>query len=662
MSFKINPEAELYQLVNDLNYHTKLYDEGHPNISDQEWDDMYFRLVELERSTGIYLPESPTQRINYQVVNELKKVKHNHPMLSLAKTKSIDEMNTFIGNKDFIIMLKMDGLTCSLGYKKGRLVSAETRGNGIEGEDILHNALVVKNIPKRLPQDIDLTVDGEIICAFEDFKEFENDYVNPRNFAAGSIRLLDAKESATRKLKFIAWDLIGEISEPYKLSPAGNIVYSNTLSVKLTNLLELGFTIVPFSIVHKEFNEDVITHFKYLAEKNSYPIDGLVVKYNNISEYEACGRTDHHFKGGMAFKFKDEEYETWLKDIEWTMGRTGVLTPVAIFEPVDTGDSIIERASLHNVSIMKDLLWRPYKGQSLMVCKMNDIIPQVVSAGREISPADFEGLEFTIPTECPICGGRLEVVCEVDTEVLICTNDACEGKLVNRLDHFFGKKGLDVKGLSKATLGKLVDWGWVKEPADLYRYKEYANEWMKKPGFGQKSVTNIIGGLELSKKPKLENFICALGIPHVGKTLSAQLAKEFKSYEDFREAATEKWDFTQLDSVAYEKASAIWNFDFTEADHVAEYMLGYEVDEPATADNLSSTTIVITGKLSLHKNRDELVKRITEHGGKVTGSVSKNTNILINNDVNSTSSKNVSAQRLGIPIMTEEEFVNLYLS
>ena len=651
MSFKINPEAELYQLVNDLNYHTKLYDEGHPNISDKEWDDMYFRLVELERTTGIYLPESPTQKIDYQVVNELKKVKHNHPMLSLAKTKSIDEMNTFIGNKEFIIMLKMDGLTCSLGYKKGRLVSAETRGNGIEGEDILHNALVVKNIPKRLPQDIDLTVDGEIICTFEDFKEFENEYANPRNFAAGSIRLLSAKESATRNLKFVAWDIINGFEKT-----------CDTLNKKLGHLLSLGFETVPFTIMEKSFNETIIEDFKEIAKINGYPIDGLVVKYNKVSEYEACGRTDHHFKGGIAFKFKDEEYETWLKDIEWTMGRTGVLTPVAIFEPVDTGDSIIERASLHNVSIMKDLLWRPYKGQSLMVCKMNDIIPQVVSAGREISSADFEGLEFTIPTECPICGGRLEVVCEVDTEVLICTNDACEGKLVNRLDHFFGKKGLDVKGLSKATLGKLVDWGWVKEPADLYRYKEYANEWMKKPGFGQKSVTNIIGGLELSKKPKLENFICALGIPHVGKTLSAQLAKEFKSYEDFREAATEKWDFTQLDSVAYEKASAIWNFDFTEADHVAEYMLGYEVDEPATADNLSSTTVVITGKLSLHKNRDELVKRITDHGGKVTGSVSKNTNILINNDVNSTSSKNVSAQRLGIPIMTEEEFVNLYLS
>ena len=654
---------ELYQLVNDLNYHTKLYDEGHPNISDQEWDDMYFRLVELERSIGIYLPESPTQKINYQVINELKKVKHNHPMLSLNKTKSIDEMNTFIGNKEFITMLKMDGLTCSLGYKNGRLVSAETRGNGIEGEDILHNIMAVKNVPKRLPQNIDLTVDGEIICTFEDFKQFENEYANPRNFAAGSIRLLDAKESSMRNLKFIAWDLIGETPEPYKLNPAGNIVYSNTLSVKLTNLLELGFTIVPFSIVHKEFNEDVITHFKYLAEKNNYPIDGLVVKYNKVEEYEACGRTDHHFKGGMAFKFADEEYETYLNDIEWTMGRTGVLTPVAIFEPVDTGDSIIERASLHNISIMKQTLGTPYSGQSLVVCKMNDIIPQVLSGSCEISKADTKGIEFTIPVECPICGGRLEVVCEVGTEVLVCTNDACEGKLINRLDHFCGKKGMDIKGLSKATLGKLVDWDWVKEPADLYNLNKRLQVWANKPGFGIKSVNNILNAIEASRIPELSSFICALGIPHVGKTLSAELVKYFDSYEEFKQAAQTGWDFTQIDKVGYEKASAIWNFDFAEADRVAAYIQGYETSEPAAVEStLDATTVVITGKLTLHKNRDELVKRITDHGGKVTGSVSKNTNILINNDVNSTSSKNVSAQRLGIPIMTEEEFVNLYLS
>lgn len=640
----------MQELVDKLNYHTKLYDEGKPDITDSEWDEMYFELQEMERATGIYLPDSPTQKVIYQVVNELQKVKHNHPMLSLNKTKSIDEMNAFIGNKEFITMLKMDGLTCSLGYKNGILVSAETRGNGIEGEDILHNIMVVKNVPRRIGCKEDMTIDGEIICTYDNFEEFKNEYANPRNFASGSIRLLDSEESAKRNLSFVAWDIV-------------DCPYFIRLHGKLAFLLSLGFEIVPFSIMEKDFNETIIENFKEIAKTNSYPIDGLVVKYNKVEEYEACGRTDHHFKGGMAFKFKDEKYETYLKDIEWTMGRTGVLTPVAIFESVDTGDSIIERASLHNVSVMKDLLWRPYKGQSLVVCKMNDIIPQVVSAGREVSPADFEGLELTIPTVCPVCGGTLEIVCEVDSEMLICTNDACEGKAINRLEHFCSKKGLDIKGLSKATLGKLMDWGWVKEPADLYTLTNHTKEWCQKPGFGTKSVENIMVAIETSRLPKLENFICALGIPHVGTTLSRELVKHFTTYEEFRDAAKTKWDFTQIDKVGYEKASAIWNFDFSEADRVDAYMLGYDKDEPVAAEStLDATTVVITGKLTLHKNRDELVKRITDHGGKVTGSVSKNTNILINNDVNSTSSKNVAAQRIGIPIMTEEEFVNLYLS
>lgn len=643
-------KGSMQDLINTLNYYTKLYDEGRPAITDAQWDEMYFQLVEMERSTGVYLPDSPTQKIDYQVVNELKKVKHNHPMLSLNKTKSIDEMNAFISNKDFITMLKMDGLTCSLGYKNGRLVSAETRGNGIEGEDILHNIMAVKNVPKRLSQNIDLTVDGEIICTYDDFDKFSNEYANPRNFAAGSIRLLSAKESATRNLRFVAWDIINDTD-------------TDTLNKKLADLLELGFEIVPFSIMEKDFNETVIENFKKIAEQNSYPIDGLVVKYNKVEEYEACGRTNHHFKGGMAFKFADEEYETYLLDIEWSMGRTGQLTPIAVFNPVDTGDSIIERASLHNVSIMKDLLWRPYKGQSLMVCKMNDIIPQVVSAGREISSADFEGLEFTIPTECPICGGRLEVVCEVDTEVLMCTNESCEGKLLNRLEHFAGKKGLDIKGLSKATFEKLIDWEWVKEPADIYTLVNYTKEWVAKPGFGSKSVENILSAIETSRTPKLESFICALGIPHVGKTLSRELVKYFNSYEEFKKAAQEHWDFTQIDGVAYEKASAIWNFDFAEADKVDAFILGYENDDPVAADsNLVGESICITGSLKLHKNRDELAKRIQDHGGKVVSGVSKNTTWLITNNPSSGSSKNISAQRLGIPIITEEEFVNLYLS
>jgi DNA ligase (NAD+) len=294
---------------------------------------------------------------------------------------------------------------------------------------------------------------------------------------------------------------------------------------------------------------------------------------------------------------------------------------------------------------------------------MNDIIPQITSGGCEVSKADIEGLEFAIPTECPICGGRLEVVCEVDTEVLMCTNESCEGKLLNRLEHFASKKGMDIRGLSKATIEKLIDWGWVNEFADFYTLCTHEKEWVNKSGFGVKSVENILAAIETSRQPRLENFICALGIPHVGKTLSAELVKYFDSYEEFKQAAQTGWDFTQIDGVAYEKASAIWNFDFAEADRVDAFMLGYENDEPAAANsNLEATTVVITGKLNNFKNRDELAKEITNRGGKVTGSVSKNTSILINNDVNSTSSKNVSDQRLGIPIMTEEEFVNLYLS
>ena len=639
------------QLVKDLNYHTKLYDEGHPIISDKEWDKMYFRLQYLESAYGIYDPESPTQRVNYQVVNELRKVKHNHPMLSLNKTKDWNEFLHYFTNidpsKSVVGMLKLDGLTCSLRYVDGVLISAETRGNGVEGEDIFHNALVIKNIPKRIDYTGDLIVDGEILCDYHTFNEkFKDEYANPRNLASGSIRLLNSEECGRRELKFVLWNVI---RGPYKN------VMDNFNAVQ-----KLGFTVTPWT---SSFDWDAKEFLVERAKELGYPIDGLVGRFNDQVFGESLGATEHHSKAAYAFKFYDEEYETYLNDIEWTMGRTGVLTPVAIFDPVDTGDSIIERASLHNISIMKETLGIPYRGQTIQVCKMNDIIPQIISGGCEVSRADIVGLEIIPPIVCPICGGSLQVECEVDTEVLVCTNDACEGKLVNRLDHFCGKKGLDIKGLSKATLGKLLDWGWVHEPADLYTLHNFTGEWVTKPGFGAKSVENIMVAIETSRLPMLENFICALGIPHVGTALSKELVKYFKTYEEFRDAAKAHWDFTQIDGVGYEKASAIWNFDFAEADRVDDYMLGYDSLEPAAADsNLDATTVVITGKLTLHKNRDELVKRITEHGGKVTGSVSKNTHILINNDINSTSSKNVSAQRLGIPIMTEAEFVNLYLS
>ena len=369
---------EIRELIKKLNMYTKLYDQGIPAISDKEWDDLYFELVKLETRYGIYEADSPTQRVNYQVMNELQKVTHNHLMLSLDKTKEISEVEKFVGDKSFICMAKMDGLTCSLRYNKGILVGAETRGNGEIGEDILHNALVVKNIPKRIPfTDGELTVDGEIICTYEDFEQFSSEYKNPRNFASGSIRLLDSRECATRNLSFIAWDAFGEEFR------------DDFLSEKLRELHSYGFTIVPFTTGNLKYNHTAFTfeggieEIKLTCQRLSYPIDGLVFKYDTTDVYEAAGRTDHHFKGGLAYKFYDEEYETILKDIEWTMGRTGQLTPVAILEPIEIDGSTVSRASLSNISILKDTLGKPYKGQKVWISKRNMIIPKIERAEKE---------------------------------------------------------------------------------------------------------------------------------------------------------------------------------------------------------------------------------------------------------------------------------------
>ena len=362
---------KIKDLIETLNYHTKLYDQGTPVISDFEWDKMYFELFDLENLTGIYLSNSPTQRINYNVVNDLKKVKHNHPMLSLQKTQSIDEINSFIGNKEYIIMHKVDGLTCSLGYEDGKLVSAETRGDGEVGEDILHNALVIKNIPKRIAYKGKITVDGEIICKTHIFKNYENEYKNPRNFAAGSIRLLDSRECADRSLSFIAWDAVGTL-EDCKL-----------LSQKLVYLGTYGFETVDFTTLGN-FSEHNIEFFKDSAQRQGIPIDGLVVKYNDCKYYDSLGRTDHHFRGGMAFKFEDETYETYLENIEWSLGRTGQITPIALFKTINIDGTDISRASLSNLSVMEETLGKhPFEGQIIEVSKRNQIIPKIERAKDE---------------------------------------------------------------------------------------------------------------------------------------------------------------------------------------------------------------------------------------------------------------------------------------
>ena len=359
---------KIRELIEYLNYHTKCYDEGRPEIPDTEWDRYYFELQKLENEYSIYFNDSPTQNISYEVVNSLEKVAHNHDMLSLEKTKALNEVKDFLGNVPYLAMCKMDGLTCSLKYENGKLVSAETRGNGKVGENILHNARVIPSIPKIIPYKDSLVIDGEIICTKEDFKEFENDYANPRNFAAGSIRLLDSNECSKRKLRFIAWDVIEGLND------------GKYLSDKFVTLRNFGFTIVPYCGYDDQ--ERDIEEITQMAEEFKYPIDGVVFKFDDVEYGRSLGQTSHHFKNALAFKFADDTMETELIDIEWTMGRTGVLTPVAIFNPIELEGSIVSRASLHNISIMEEILGKPYVGQKVWVSKRNMIIPQIERAEK----------------------------------------------------------------------------------------------------------------------------------------------------------------------------------------------------------------------------------------------------------------------------------------
>lgn len=635
------------ELIDKLNYYTKLYDEGKSPISDQEWDNMYFQLKQEEEETGIHYPDSPTQSISYEVLSSLAKVEHNHWMGSLDKTKSVDDLRNFIGDKDYVVMAKMDGLTCSLRYVDGMLVQAETRGNGTVGEDITHNAKVIKNIPQTISATGEWVIDGEIICTYGDFEEFAETYKNPRNFAAGSIRLLDAKESASRKLSFVAWDLI----KSSEVLP--------TLVDKLKVLAAKGFEIVPYS--DTSGLEERMSFVQEVVHDEGYPIDGLVIKYNDCDYYESLGKTAHHALGGLAYKFFDETYETKLRDIEWGLGRTSVLTPVAIFDPVEIDGAIVSRASLHNISVMRELSkGHEAEGDLLSIYKANSIIPQVLIWNHPKQ----EGKKLEIPNICPVCGGPTSIVTsDQGIENLYCTNPQCEGKLINIIDHYASKKGLDIKGLSKATLEKLISWGWVNNIIDIYSLKDHAEEWKTKSGFGEKSVDNILSAIETSKNCSLAAFISAIGIPLIGSSIAKILAQEFKSWEGFRSAVKdETYRFYTLAGFGPEMDSAIKNFDYSEFDAIEKLISIEPIELQLTTDkSLLGKTIVITGKLKAYKNRDAFKQEIENHGGKVTNSVTKNTTYLVNNDNMSQTAKNLSAQKLGIPILTEEEFIRNFL-
>lgn len=639
---KFDAKSRVGYLVSELNRLTELYDKGTPEVSDKEWDDMYFELATLEHEQGYVLPNSPTQKVNYTVVNELQKVHHNHPMLSLDKTKDINEIKSFVGNKDWIAMLKMDGLTCSLLYAGGKLVRAETRGDGEVGEDITHNAMTIPSIPKKIPYNDILIVDGEIICKLDDFKEFEGEYKNARNFASGSIRLLDNNECAKRKLTFVAWDIIGKHKE------------CHTLFSKLIALMNLNFTTVPFCTADITNLENAIDLLKEYVGTYHYPIDGLVFKWNNCAEYESAGRTDHHFCGGLAYKFYDELYETKLLDIEWTMGKTNTLTPTAIFETVNIDGTEVSKASLHNISIIKKLGLT--NNCTVRVYKANQIIPQIDSCLQN-------GDSPIIPPKyCPVCGKKTEVVTENATEVLMCTNNNCSGKLLGKLKFFVSKPAVNIDGLSEATLDFLVTERWVKKFKDIYHLEQHRYEWEQFDGFGKKSVDKILKSIKESRNITCTNFITALSIDGVGKSAAKTISDAFDGdFYEFIEAFDSGFDWTTLTDIGDKTAQNI--NDYLTKNHVEIWELSQEFNfilpkkVEAKINPFMNKTLCVTGKLN-HFTRDSINAKITELGAKAAGSVSKNTDYLITNEA-SGSTKYKKAVELNIPIITEVQFLEM---
>ena len=641
----MNLLEEIKMQIAQLNMWTKAYDEGHPIVSDKTWDEAYFRLADLENKANIHLPNSPTQKVVYEVQTELKKVTHNHPMLSADKTKDWDKFVQYFGDKDVVGMLKLDGLTLSLRYVDGHLVSAETRGDGEIGVDVTMNATTIASIPKYIDYTDELIIDGEIICRYCDFTTFSDEYDNPRNFAAGSIRLLDPNECKKRNLTFVAWHVVKGLT--------------NNIIDNFNQLIKLGFTVTPWT---SSFDWDAKEYLIDCAKKLSYPIDGLIGRFMDREYGDSLGATSHHSRAIYAFKFYDETVQARLNTIKWQVGRSGVLTPIACFDPIEIEGTTVERASLHNYSVMREILGPcAYIGEPLQVYKSNQIIPQILPVDDEwrydygyvVSHCGVSANDE--PKFCPCCEKPVyRRASDSGVENYYCENPQCEGKLVERLEHFCDrKKGLDIRGLSEQTLEKLVDWKWVKSIKDLYNLSSRQGEWKNKLGFGEKSVDNILVAIENSKHTTLEKFISAIGIPLIGERVSKILAEKCENWETFRNLIEkDSFSFEEWDGFGYEMNRELKHFNYDEADELAK-MFTFTVVEKAGNDVLKGKTFVITGKLS--RKRDEIKAEIESLGGKVGSSITAKTDYLIANQPENTTKYNTAIAK-GIPIITEEEY------
>ena len=645
-------KKRMRELVELLNRARRAYEQENTEImSNYEYDQLYDELQGLEQELNTTLASSPTINVGYEVLSELPKERHERPMLSLDKTKDVERLKEFLGDQKAMISWKLDGLTIVLTYRNGELEKAVTRGNGEVGEVITNNARVFKNIPLRIPYTGELVLRGEAVIGYKDFAEINDEiedvdarYKNPRNLCSGSVRQLNNKVTAQRNVRFYAFTLVR----------AEGVDFENSRLYQMDWLRDQGFDVVEHHPVTRDTIEDEVKWFADHIEKNDIPSDGLVLVYDDIAYGESLGTTAKFPRDSFAFKWADEIRETTLLEIEWSPSRTGLINPVAVFEPVELEGTTVSRASVHNISIMEEL--ELGVGDRIQVYKANMIIPQIAENLTRSGVRD-------IPKVCPVCGGETRINMENETKTLVCTNPRCQAKHIKSFALFVSRDAMNIEGLSEATLEKFIMNGFIKDFTDIFHLDRYADEIKAMDGFGEKSYLNLQTGIQNARVTTLPRLVYSLGIPNIGIANAKMICRALGNDPEKVMNATAD-ELAQIYGVGDVIAGTYVQY-FADEEHreifqklLAEVEIPKE-EEPEGGQNLAGVNFVITGSVHHFANRGEVKEEIEKRGGKVTGSVTSKTNYLINNDVNSTSSKNRKARELGIPIISEEEFLKM---
>ena len=642
------------ELIDKLNEANKAYyAEDREIMSNYEYDALYDELVKLEESTGITMSDSPTVNVGYSSVDELPKERHDKPMLSLSKTKDRDELKSWLGDKEGLLSFKLDGLTIVLTYENGKLLKAVTRGNGEVGEVITANAMVFKNVPHSISYKGRLILRGEAVIKYSDFEKInatiddaEAKYKNPRNLCSGSVRQLNNEITAKRNVYLYAFSLV----------EAKDTDFNNSRECQFDFLKKQGFDVVHYVRVNSSNILDEIENYSHLVREYDIPSDGLVLTYDDIAYGESLGRTAKFPRNSIAFKWQDEIRETVLRQIEWSPSRTGLINPVAIFDPVELEGTTVSRASVHNVSIVREL--KLGIGDHITVYKANMIIPQIAENLTRSG-------DLTIPCTCPACGGETKFVKDSMAETLNCPNPACPAKQIKSFALFTSRDAMNMEGISENTLEKLLATGILSDYTDLYKLSEHKDVIVALEGFGEKSYEKMIESIEASRNTTLPRVLYALGIPGIGVANAKVICRHFEYNPEYiMNADTD--ELSEVEGIGEILAKGIVDYFSLEknkklfCDILKELRLE-EVKVDRSNDMVNGKSFVITGSLNTYANRDELKARIESLGGKVTGSVSAKCECLINNDVTSTSSKNKKAKELGVRIISEEDFNREYL-